>query len=225
MNVSGVVVKNLCKQYTSGSEVRHVLRDVSFTVDAGKSLAIVGPSGSGKSTLLNIIGTLDTPTSGEVSVFGTAPGSLSEEKLAAFRNSHIGFVFQSHHLLPHCRILENVLVPSIVAAQSGAENPRERALRLIERAGLTPRMNARPAQLSGGECQRAAVIRALINSPRVVLADEPTGSLDAASAEKIAALLAELKREENVALIVVTHSKELAARMDVTLSLQDGKLA
>jgi lipoprotein-releasing system ATP-binding protein len=224
--VSGVIVKNLCKQYMSGSEVRHVLRDVSFTVDAGKSLAIVGPSGSGKSTLLNIIGTLDTPTSGEVSVFGTAPGSLPDEKLAAFRNSHIGFVFQSHHLLPHCSILENVLVPSIVAAQtSAAEKPRERALRLIERAGLTPRMNARPAQLSGGECQRAAVVRALINSPRLVLADEPTGSLDAASAEKIAALLGELKREENVALIAVTHSKELAARMDVTLALQDGKLA
>jgi lipoprotein-releasing system ATP-binding protein len=199
-----------------------------FEVAAGQSLAIMGPSGSGKSTLLNIIGTLDKPTSGSVEIFGSNPLTLNERELAAFRNATIGFVFQAHHLLPQCSVLENVLLPTIVKRPSGnaasTEIPQARAQRLLERVGLTSRMHGFPAQLSGGECQRAAVVRALINAPRVVLADEPTGSLDRASAEAIGALLSDLRKEENLALIVVTHSDDLAKRMDRTAHLRDGGL-
>ncbi len=221
-----VSVTKLCKQYEAGGEARRILADVSFDVAAGQSLAIMGPSGTGKSTLLNIIGTLDTPTSGTVDVFGVNPFSLPEKQLASFRNGTIGFIFQAHHLLPQCSILENVLIPSLIAppAPNAKETPHARAVRLIERVGLTSRMNARPGQLSGGECQRAAVVRSLINAPRVVLADEPTGSLDRSSAETIGTLLSDLRREENVALIVVTHAETLAARMDRTMTLRDGAL-
>ena len=220
-----VAVVKVCKEFESGGAARRVVDGVSLEVGAGQSLAIMGPSGTGKSTLLNIIGTLDTPTSGTVDIFGTNPFTLSDRELAKFRNATIGFVFQSHHLLPQCSILENVLLPSLIApAASGKETPQARAARLLERVGLTPRMHARPGQLSGGECQRAAVVRSLINAPRLVLADEPTGSLDRASAETIGTLLAELRREENVALIVVTHSENLAQRMDRTLNLRDGAL-
>lgn len=218
-----VSVTKLCKQYDSGGESRRILNDVSFDVAAGQSLAIMGPSGTGKSTLLNIVGTLDSPTSGSVDIFGVNPFTLKDKELARFRNTTIGFVFQAHHLLPQCSVLENVLIPALIAP-AGKEAPQTRAQRLIERVGLTPRMHARPGQLSGGECQRAAVVRALINAPRVLLADEPTGSLDRASAENIGALLADLRREENVALIVVTHAETLAARMDRTLHLRDGAL-
>jgi lipoprotein-releasing system ATP-binding protein len=220
-----VSVTKICKQFDSGDALRRVVNDVSFDVAAGQSLAIMGPSGTGKSTLLNIVGTLDTPTSGSVNIFGTDPFTLSERELAKFRNVTIGFVFQAHHLLPQCSILENVLIPSLIAAPAnGKETAQARAIRLLERVGLTPRMHARPGQLSGGECQRAAVVRSLINAPRLVLADEPTGSLDRASAETIGVLLSELRREENVALIVVTHSENLAQRMDRTLNLRDGAL-
>ena len=218
----------LCKRYESAGETREILKGVSLEVPPGHSLAIMGPSGSGKSTLLNIIGTLDSQTSGEVDIFGTDPFKLSAARLATFRNRTIGFVFQSHHLLPQCSVLENVLLPTLVKAPDenrNDEKPRDRALRLLERTGLTGRMHALPGQLSGGERQRTALVRALINSPRVILADEPTGSLDHAATDNVAALLAELKREEHIALIVVTHTPEVARRMDETRHLRDGVLS
>jgi lipoprotein-releasing system ATP-binding protein len=202
-----------------------VLRDVNLRLDGGEAIAIVGPSGSGKSTLLNIIGTLDRPTSGTVSFDGDDLRRLSPDEIAPVRNRKIGFVFQLHHLLPQCTILENVLIPTLAAASKGRNDEAHlRAERLLERAGLGRRKLQRPGQLSGGERQRAAVVRALINQPRLLLADEPTGSLDRASAENLRKLLIELNRDEGVALIVVTHSMELARGLDRTYEMRDGSL-
>jgi len=201
-----------------------VLRDVSLEVRAGESLAVIGPSGSGKSTLLNIIGTLDRPTSGTVLLDGANPCEMDDRRLAAFRNRHVGFVFQLHHLLPQCTALENVLVPTL-AGEAPGDDARSRAQGLLERVGLGERLSYRPGQLSGGECQRVAVVRALINRPRLLLADEPTGSLDRRSAEALADLLVQLNREEALAMIVVTHSADLARRMGRVLELRDGTLA
>ena len=202
-----------------------VLQELNLTVGQGESVAIVGPSGSGKSTLLNIIGTLDQPTSGKVALDGQDLAQLGDVKLAALRNRQIGFVFQGHHLLPQCTVLENVLVPTLAspdkALRAGAET---RAKRLLERIGLGGRVAHRPGQLSGGERQRAAVVRALINRPKLLLADEPTGSLDHASAHNLGQLLVELNREEGVTLIVVTHALGLAKRLERVLELRDGKL-
>jgi len=210
-----------------------VLESVSMEVGHGESLAIVGPSGSGKSTLLQIIGTLDHPTSGTVQLNEQDLGTLDDAQLAAMRNRQIGFVFQAHFLLPQCTVLENVLVPTLAAAtrterqRSGKaekESAENRAKRLLKRVGLEERMRHRPAELSGGERQRAAVVRALINRPKLLLADEPTGSLDHASARELGELLVELNREEEVTLIVVTHAAELACRMGRMLELKDGRL-
>jgi len=200
-----------------------VLSGVNLTATAGESLSIVGPSGSGKSTLLNLIGALDTPTSGTVTLDGENLNSLSDLQLAELRNRKIGFIFQAHHLLPQCSVLENVLVPAIAHGPASGESI-ERARRLLDRVKLGHRLNHRPGQLSGGERQRVAVVRALINQPRLLLADEPTGALDRQSAENLADLLLELNREENVTLIVVTHSLELARKMERALELRDGKL-
>src|SRR5262249_14941897 len=190
-----------------------VLNGVSLEVARGESLAIIGPSGSGKSTLLHIIGTLDRPTSGAVLLNNQDLSRLDDRQLASVRNRDVGFVFQAHYLLPQCTVLENVLVPTL-AAKNGpplfpsgsrkAEAPRARAERLLARVGLGGRLTHRPGQLSGGERQRVAVVRALINQPGLLLADEPTGSLDHASAQQLAELLGELNSEEQVALIVVT---------------------
>ncbi len=199
-----------------------VLRGVSLRVEAGESLAVVGPSGSGKSTLLNIIGALDRPTSGTVVLDGHDLATLDDPELAKVRNRLIGFVFQLHHLLPQCTVLENVLVPTL--AGGGEPEAEERARALLERVGLADRLHYFPGQLSGGERQRVAVVRALINSPRLLLADEPTGSLDRASAENLAELLAELNREEGVTLVMVTHAVHLAERMGRVLELRDGAL-
>ncbi|MGA2866705.1 MAG: ABC transporter ATP-binding protein [Verrucomicrobiota bacterium] len=202
-----------------------VLDGISLEVGRGESLAIVGPSGSGKSTLLHIMGTLDRPTSGQVMLEGEDLGRLDQVRLAAVRNRQIGFVFQAHYLLPQCTVLENVLVPSLacrdapVRAGAGA-----RAERLLQRVGLSERLSHRPGQLSGGERQRVAVVRALINQPPLLLADEPTGALDQASARQLGQLLRELNREEGVTLIVVTHAPELAARMGRVLELKNGRL-
>ena len=202
-----------------------VLRDVNLRLDGGETIAIVGPSGSGKSTLLNIIGTLDRPTSGAVFFDGDDLLKLSADKIARVRNRKIGFVFQLHHLLPQCTILENVLIPTLAAAAKGRNDEvRLRAERLLDRVGLAPHKSQRPGQLSGGERQRAAVVRALINQPRLLLADEPTGSLDRASAENLRELLIELNRDEGVALIVVTHSMELARGLDRIYEMRDGSL-
>ena len=203
----------------------HVLKDVSLRVEAGESVAITGPSGSGKSTLLNIIGALDRPTSGRVLLEGRDLSQLSDKELTAIRNREIGFVFQLHHLLPQYTALENVLVPTLAKTGRASEDDAEaRARHLLERVGLGHRLLYRPGKLSGGERQRVAVVRALINAPKLLLADEPTGSLDHSSAEDLTQLLGELNREEGVTLILVTHSLELAEHAGRVLELSDGVL-
>lgn len=224
-------LKDVTKRYAAADGVNAlpVLNGVSLTVAAGETLAIVGPSGSGKSTLLQIIGTLDRATSGEVLLEGKNLAALDDTQLAEVRNRQIGFVFQSHFLLPQCTVIENVLVPTLAAGKSEIRNPKSeipsaRAERLLKRVGLGERLHHRPGQLSGGERQRAAVVRALINRPQLLLADEPTGALDQTSATALGQLLVELNREEGVTLIVVTHAMELAKRMGKILRLEAGTL-
>ena len=224
-------LKDVTKRYAAADGVNAlpVLNGVSLTVAAGETLAIVGPSGSGKSTLLQIIGTLDRATSGEVLLEGKNLAALDDTQLAEVRNRQIGFVFQSHFLLPQCTVIENVLVPTLAVDKSEIRNPKSemplaRAERLLKRVGLGERLHHRPSQLSGGERQRVAVVRALINQPQLLLADEPTGALDHASATALGQLLTELNREEGVTLIVVTHATDLAQRMGRVLELADGKL-
>ncbi len=202
-----------------------VLKDITLKVDKGKSLVIVGPSGSGKSTLLNIIGALDRPTDGEVFLDGQNLAVLDDKELAGIRNWKIGFVFQLHHLLPQCTVLENVLIPTL--ADKGLlskKESQERALQLLEQVGLKDFLQYRPGELSGGQRQRVAVARALINKPVLLLADEPTGSLDSKASNNIADMLVELNRSEKVTLIVVTHSPELAGRFEQIMELNDGVL-
>jgi lipoprotein-releasing system ATP-binding protein len=200
-----------------------VLRGASLTMTRGESVAIVGPSGCGKSTVLNLLGTLDLPDSGTLSFEGRDLTKLSAKELAAFRNRQIGFIFQQHHLLPQCSVLENVLLPTLADAKRAPADAEARARALLDRVGLDARLDHLPGKLSGGERQRAAVVRALINQPALLLADEPTGALDRASATEIGKLLVELNREQGVTLIVVTHSIELAALMNRTVELRDGK--
>jgi ABC-type lipoprotein export system ATPase subunit len=220
-------LENVSKSYDSvldGPPVR-VLDGISMAIQQGESAAISGPSGSGKSTLLNIIGTLDGPTQGRVFLRDRDLAQLDELQLAAVRNRQIGFIFQAHHLLPQCTVLENVLVPTLASSESAQrKSAPERARRLLDRVGLGGRTDHRPGQLSGGERQRVAVVRALINQPELLLADEPTGALDRAAAEELARLLIELNREEGVTLILVTHAPDLAARMKRVFQLQDGRL-
>jgi ABC-type lipoprotein export system ATPase subunit len=215
------------KSYPSaqdGGGVR-VLKDISLKVEKAQSMVIVGPSGCGKSTLLNIIGALDRPTSGHVFFDGLDLAGLDEAQLAGFRNRQIGFVFQLHHLLPQCTVLENVLVPTLAdKSHSSTQETHARAVELLERVGLKEFLLRRPGELSGGQRQRVAVVRALINRPRLLLADEPTGSLDREASENIADLLTELNRAEQVALIVVTHSLELAGRIGDVMELREGLL-
>ena len=199
-----------------------VLRGVSLTVESGHSLAVLGPSGSGKSTLLNLMGALEVPTSGRVRIEDRDVADLGEDARAELRNTRIGFVFQSHHLLPQLTVWENVLVPAMVRGVT--DEVEARARRLLERVGLMPRVDHTPGALSGGARQRVAVVRALVNAPKLVLADEPTGSLDRRTAEDLGDLLAELNREEGAALVTVTHSEALAERMGRALVLEDGTL-
>jgi predicted ABC-type transport system involved in lysophospholipase L1 biosynthesis ATPase subunit len=218
-------LSNVAHRYDSGAGAVQVLKDVSLDVRRGESVAIIGPSGSGKSTLLNIIGTLDRATAGEVRLAGQDLSRLDERQLADVRNRQIGFVFQAHHLLPQCTVIENVLVPTLAATDAAARaGAPERAARLLQRVGLGERLTHRPGQLSGGECQRVAVVRALINQPQLLLADEPTGALDRVSAGGLAQLLLDLNREEGVTLIVVTHALDLARKLGRTFELKDGKL-
>jgi len=221
--MSTLLVDNVVKEFPTRTEPLLVLRGASLELEGGRNLAIVGPSGSGKSTLLNIIGTLEWPTSGKVLLEGQDPRDLDEPALAAFRNRKIGFVFQDHHLLPQCSALENVLVPALPAGRV-EQNTVDRARELLKRVGLGDRLEHRPAELSGGERQRVAIARALINRPVLLLADEPTGNLDRTTAERIAQLLLELQRQEGMMLVVVTHSRRLAAQMDRQLELDEGVL-
>lgn len=218
LNLDGVT-----KSFETPAGTQDVLKGVDLTVGAGESVAVVGPSGSGKSTLLNLIGGLDQPTAGTITYDGTNTASLNENELARFRNRSIGFVFQLHHLLPQCTALENVLVPTIVNGQDN--DVRDRAIRLLERVGLGGHLHARPGTLSGGERQRVAVVRALMNKPALLLADEPTGSLSWEGAENLAHLLRELQQEEGMALIVVTHSLNIAQQMDRLFALKEGQLS
>jgi lipoprotein-releasing system ATP-binding protein len=218
-----LALDGLTKEYETASNRLAVLRGVTLRMNRGDALAVTGPSGSGKSTLLYIVGTLDEPSSGSVSILGQNPFAKSTAELAAFRNKHIGFIFQDHHLLPQCTVLENVLVPTLPGSGAG-EVEESRARGLLDRVGLAERVTHRPAQLSGGERQRVAVCRALINEPVLLLADEPTGNLDRATAESVGSLLLEMNREQNTLLICVTHSTELASRFPRHAELQDGRL-
>jgi lipoprotein-releasing system ATP-binding protein len=216
-------VQHLCKDYPTRGGPLSVLRDVSLELQRGESLAVMGPSGSGKSTLLHILGTLDRPTAGSVRLGGKDPFALAERDLADFRNRHIGFVFQDHHLLPQCSVLENVLVPTLVAKARPAETERW-AKELLERVGLGQRLEHRPAELSGGERQRVAVARALVQHPVLLLADEPTGNLDRRTAQAVGTLLLDLHRQEGTVLVVVTHSAELARNFPRRVEMADGNL-
>jgi lipoprotein-releasing system ATP-binding protein len=214
----------ISKTYSSGDEILTVLDRVSLEIVEKETVAILGPSGSGKSTLLNIIGTLDRPTGGKFFFNNEDLSTQNEEQLAQIRNRQIGFVFQSHHLLPQCTALENVLVPTLAAEKSSREGAKERAMALLQRVGLAARTHHFPGQLSGGERQRIALVRALINRPKLLLADEPTGSLDRTSASGLAELLMELNQEQGVTVILVTHAQDLANRMKRQLELKDGNL-
>lgn len=215
-------LRNVSKSY--GASDSPVLSGCNLQIADGETAAIVGPSGSGKSTLLNLLGALDKPDSGEVEVAGKLLAKLDATELAGFRNTAVGFIFQLHHLLPQCTVLENVLVPTLAQKHLDRKLTTERARHLIEAVGLTHRLDHRPGQLSGGERQRAAVARALINSPKLLLADEPTGALDHANAERLADLLAEINQKEKVAIVMVTHARDLAQRMSRVLELREGKL-
>ena len=218
-------LENISREFPSAEngEPLRVLRGLSLEVARGESIAIVGSSGCGKSTLLNLIGTLDQPTSGTLTFDGRNLCQLDAEELALLRNCEMGFIFQSHHLLPQCSVIENVLVPTI-AHRSTSTSDEERGRRLLDRVGLGERLSHRPGQLSGGERQRVAVVRALINEPQLLLADEPTGALDEDTADKLGQLLVELNKEEKVTLITVTHSLSLAELMNRTVKLADGRI-
>lgn len=215
-----LVASEVCKHFALGDQTIEVLRGVSLRVDKGESVALIGPSGSGKSTLLHLLGTLDPPTSGQIAIAGEAPLTLPEPQLARFRNQHIGFVFQNHHLLPQYSALENALIPALAFPQA---DRRTRAGDLLRAVGLEKRLHHRPAELSGGECQRVAVARALLNQPGLLLCDEPTGSLDRQTAATVADLLFALHRAECAALVIATHDLDLAARCDRRLHLREGK--
>lgn len=218
-----LVVRDLSKSFSTGEEEVEVLDRVSFELSAGAAVAVTGPSGSGKSTLLHLLGALDRPTSGSIEIDGRVPFDLGDVELARFRNRTLGFVFQEHHLLPQYTVLENVLLPTL-AFPPPPESAEETARGLLNRVRLGHRLDHRPTQLSGGERQRAAVARALIQKPKVVLCDEPTGNLDRSSAEAVADLLFELHREAGNILIVVTHNQELAERFERRFDLADGRL-
>lgn len=224
-NAELAVLDQVSKDYpgTGKAESVPVLRHLSLQVKKGESLAIVGPSGAGKSTLLHLLGALDTPSEGIVRIQGQDLADLSATELAHLRNREIGFVFQQHYLLPQCSIWENVLLPAIPAG-GVTEDIKDRAHDLLVRVGLKNRMEHRPGQLSGGECQRVAVVRALINQPSLILADEPGGSLDPSTAENLSKLLVELNNDQHIALVVVTHSWKLARCMRRQLFLDHGSL-
>ena len=217
-----LTVSKVTKDYPTPTGPLRILEDVSFSMAPGEAAAIMGPSGSGKSTLLYILGALDRPTSGTVTLGGEDPFTLNANALAAFRNRRIGFIFQDHALLPQCSVLENVLVPTLVGARDPDAPSRAKAL--VDRVGLGSRLGHRPAQLSGGEKQRVAIARALIRQPQLLLCDEPTGNLDATSADAVATLLFELHQAQKTVLVVVTHSDALAVRFATRFHLQQRTL-
>lgn len=218
-------VENVSKEYSTPAGPLRIVSEVSLSLPLGSAVSIMGPSGSGKSTLLYLIGALEPPSSGTISLNGQDPFLLNPKDLAAFRNQQIGFVFQDHCLLPQCSVIENVLTPTLVATPNGdAPNQFRRATELLRHVGLAERLDHRPAQLSGGEKQRVALARALIMKPKLLLCDEPTGNLDQKSAQVVADLLLDIHRASETILIVVTHSAELAARFPQRFELKDQHL-
>ena len=217
-------VAHVSKQYATPRGPLSILDDCNLTLEAGQAAAITGPSGSGKSTLLYLLGALEPPTAGTITLGGENPYALDPRAVADFRNRQIGFVFQDHCLLPQCSVLENVLVPTLIGGARDGEPAADRARMLIERVGLTHRAEHRPAELSGGEKQRVAIARALIRQPRLVLCDEPTGNLDPATAASVAALLLDLHRQQQTILIVVTHSASLASQFQHRFELVERRL-
>lgn len=215
-------VSNLSKEYPTPRGPLRILSGVSFSLKRGDAAAIMGPSGAGKSTLLHVLGTLDQPTSGTVTLDGRSPFTLAEKELAAFRNQSIGFIFQDHCLLPQCSVLENVLIPTLIVNNNAGYPARAREL--LGHVGLTDRLDHRPTELSGGEKQRVAVARALIRKPLLLLCDEPTGNLDEASAHAVASLLLELPQRHETILIIVTHSSEIASRFPLRYELRHANL-
>lgn len=218
-----LAVQDLTKDYPTRSGPLSILRGVCLDMNSGDAVAIMGPSGSGKSTLLQILGTLDRPSSGSVRLQNIDPFTLQNEALARFRNQHIGFVFQDHHLLPQFNVFENVLLPALVTRDS-VQGVNGYARQLLERVGLTHRIDHRPAELSGGERQRVAIARAMVLKPSLILADEPTGNLDRSTAIAVSDLLLDLHKQENNMLIIVTHSAELAARFQRRFVMENGTL-
>lgn len=216
-------VENLSKEYFTPAGPLRIVSDVSFSLTPGSAVSIMGPSGSGKSTLLYMLGALEPPSSGIITLEGQNPFLLNAKQLAAFRNQQIGFVFQDHCLLPQCSVIENVLTPTMVAALKNGE-PSSRATELLQQVGLAERFDHRPAQLSGGEKQRVALARALIMKPHLLLCDEPTGNLDQKSAGVVADMLLEVHRQAQTILIVVTHSNELASRFPQRFELKNQHL-
>lgn len=220
-------IENLHHQYSSveldGKPVE-VLRGINLEINQGDSISFIGPSGCGKSTLLNMIGALDKPTTGSISLGEIKLAEQSEDQLSKIRNEKIGFVFQSHHLLPQCSVVENILIPTLINKNRNQDQTLKKAKGLLDRVGLSERAQHRPGQLSGGEKQRVALIRALINDPELLLADEPTGQLDSQNANNLMDLLVELNRETNITLLCVTHSLELAKKMNQVFRLSDGQL-
>lgn len=218
-----ITTKDLCKSYSGARKTLDVLRGVNLSISEGESIAIVGASGVGKSTLLNIIGTLDRPTDGEVLFKGESVFRYDNKHLARFRNSTIGFVFQFHHLLPEFTALENVMLPALIGGMDKKE-AGERASLLLSEVGLSERLGHKPGELSGGEQQRTAIVRALVQSPQVVLADEPTGNLDTRTGEEVFDLLMELNALRNTTLVVVTHNETLAGKMSRVIKMVDGNI-
>ena len=218
-----LAIKGLCKRYAMGDTTVEVLRGIDLEITAATTTALVGASGAGKSTLLHILGALDRPSSGSVCYRGSELFSRSDQELADFRNSSVGFVFQFHHLLPEFTALENVLMPALIARKPRQE-ANARAIKLLEQVGLSHRLTHRPGELSGGEQQRVAIARALVLGPELLLADEPTGNLDMKTSESIHELLAHLQQETGITLVIVTHNEHLAAGMERVIRLVDGRI-
>ena len=214
--------RNISKSYATPKGPLPILNRVSLSLASGDAISIIGPSGTGKSTLLYILGALEPPTSGEISLDGRNPFALSDKDASAFRNREVGFVFQDHCLLPQCTVLENVLIPTLVASDKGGAE--QRARQLLDQVGLSHRLDHRPSELSGGEKQRVSIARAMIQSPKLLLCDEPTGNLDRHTAAQVADLLLELNRASKTILIIVTHSAELASRFPKVFELVEGRL-
>ncbi|MDX1964586.1 MAG: ABC transporter ATP-binding protein [Pirellulales bacterium] len=221
--MAGIILTDVAKEYPTRGEPLSILRELNWRLEPGQNAAILGPSGAGKSTLLYLLGTLESPTRGQVQILGKDPSQLDEAALAHFRNTQIGFVFQEHYLLPQCSVLENILLPAL-AQGTVTDDLARRGRELAERVGLTDRLTHRPRELSGGERQRVAIARALLLRPRLLLADEPTGNLDRHTAAAISRLLLELQAVEQAMLVIVTHSLDLARLCQRRYELNDGRL-